>query len=325
MLNRTTSSAARGWKRWLPGLQVARNYQADWLRHDIAAGLALAAVLVPVGVAYSVASGLPAICGLYATVTGLIAYALFGPSRILVLGPDSSLVALIIGVVLPLSAGDPQRAMALAGMMALVSGATCILAGVGRLGFVTELLSKPIRYGYMNGIALTVLVTQVPTLLGIKVKGDGIIDSVFRTAQAVLGGQVHLATFALGAGTLIAIWSLKRLPRVPAVLVAVAGATIVTALLDLGAASGVQVLGVLPQGLPAFDYPNLGYDDLGAVVLGGMAVALVSLADTSVLSRSYAGRSGTRVDPNQEAVGLGAANIAAGLFQGFPISASSSR
>ena len=311
--------------RWVPGLHTARHYQREWLHHDIAAGLALAAVLVPVGVAYSVASGLPAICGLYATVTGLLAYALFGPSRILVLGPDSALVALIVGVVLPLSAGDPQRAMALAGMMALVAGATSVLAGVARLGFVTELLSKPIRYGYMNGIALTVLVTQVPTLLGIQVKADGIIDSVFRTVQAVLGGQVHLASFALGGGTLAAIWLLKRLPRIPAVLVAVAGATIVTALLDLDAAAGVQVLGVLPPGLPAFDFPGLSASDVGDVVLAGMAAALVALADTSVLSRSYAGRSGTRVDPNQEAVGLGAANLAAGLFQGFPISASSSR
>lgn len=311
--------------RWLPGLHTLRHYQRDWFRHDLAAGLALAAVLVPVGIAYAVASGLPAICGLYATVSGLIAYALFGPSRILVLGPDSSLVALIVGVVVPLSAGDPQRAMALAGMMALVSGAICILAGVLRLGFVTELLSKPIRYGYMNGIALTVLVTQLPTLLGIKVEADGFIESVWRTVQAVLQGKVHAASFALGAGTLVTIWLLKRLPRVPAVLVAVAGATIAVAVLDLDQAVGVQVLGALPQGLPWFDFPGIRLDDLGAVVLGGAAVALVSLADTSVLSRSYAARAGQRVDPNQEAIGLGAANVAAGLFQGFAISASSSR
>ncbi len=169
------------WQRWLPGLHTLRHYQRDWLRNDIAAGLALAAVLVPVGVAYAVASGLPAICGLYATVSGLIAYALFGPSRILVLGPDSSLVALIVGVVVPLSAGDPRRAMALAAMMALVSGGVCLLAGLARLGFVTELLSKPIRYGYMNGIALTVLVTQLPSLLGVQVRADGVVDGAWRT------------------------------------------------------------------------------------------------------------------------------------------------
>jgi high affinity sulfate transporter 1 len=316
----------RGWQRWLPGLHTLRHYQGEWLRHDLAAGLALAAVLVPVGVAYAVASGLPAICGLYATVSGLIAYALFGPSRILVLGPDSSLVALIVGVVVPLSAGDPQRAMALAGMMALVSGAVCILAGVLRLGFVTELLSKPIRYGYMNGIALTVLVTQVPTLLGLpRFEVDGILGSVWATVRAVLQGQVHLASFALGLGTLLAIWGLKRVPRLPAILLAVAGATLIVALFDLDRGAGVQVLGTLPQGLPWFDFPGIRLDDLGAVLLGGAAVALVSLADTSVLSRSYSGRAGQRVDPNQEAVGLGAANVAAGLFQGFAISASSSR
>jgi high affinity sulfate transporter 1 len=324
MTRAATAGVPQGWARWLPGLNTLKYYQRGWLQHDIAAGLALAAVLVPVGVAYAVASGLPAICGLYATVSGLLAYALFGPSRILVLGPDSSLVALILGVVLPLSMGDPQRAMALAGMMALVSGGLCVLAGAGKLGFVTELLSKPIRYGYMNGIALTVVATQLPALLGVRIKADNIVESVWHTVEAVVAGQVHAASFALGAGTLATIWLLKRLPRVPAVLVAVAGATLAVAVFGLGGA-GVQVLGRLPQGLPVFDFPGIRADDMTAVLLGGLAVAMVSLADTSVLSRSFAGRSGTRVDPNQEAVGLGAANIVVGLFQGFPISASSSR
>ena len=153
-----------GWRRWLPGLQTLRSYQSAWLRHDIVAGLVLTTMLVPVGIAYAVASGVPGIHGLYATIVPLLAYALFGPSRILVLGPDSSLAAVILAVVLPLSGGDPMRAIALAGMMAIVSGTVCILAGLARLGFVTELLSKPIRYGYMNGIALTVLISQLPKL-----------------------------------------------------------------------------------------------------------------------------------------------------------------
>lgn len=325
MPDRAAANAVRSWRRWVPGLHTASVYQRDWLRHDLAAGLALAAVLVPVGVAYAVASGLPAICGLYATVTGLLAYALFGPSRVLVLGPDSSLVALILGVVLPLSAGDPQRAMALAAMMALVSGVLCVLAGVARLGFVTELLSKPIRYGYMNGIALTVLVTQLPTLLGVRVAGDDILATARGTFDAVAAGRVHLPSLALGGGTLAAIFVFKRARRLPAVLLAVAGATLAVAALQLDSRAGVQVLGKLPQGLPWFDFPGIAWDDFTAVLLGGVAVALVSFADTSVLSRSYAGKAGTRVDPNQEAVGLGVANIAAGLFQGFPISASSSR
>ena len=141
-----------GWIRWLPGLLTLRQYRAAWLTHDFAAGVVLATMLVPVGIAYAVASGVPGIYGLYATVVPLLAYAVFGPSRILVLGPDSSLAAVILGVVFPLSGGDPLRAVALAGLMAVVSGFVCILAGAARLGFITELLSKPIRYGYMNGI-----------------------------------------------------------------------------------------------------------------------------------------------------------------------------
>src|SRR5687767_8029828 len=163
----------KGWKRWLPGLQILSRYEARWLANDLTAGLVLTTMLVPVGIAYAVASGVPGIYGLYATIVPLLAYALFGPSRILVLGPDSSLAAVILGVVLPLSSGDPQRAVALAGAMAIVSGVVCILAGVARLGFVTELLSKPIRYGYMNGIALTVLISQLPKLLGFSIESDG--------------------------------------------------------------------------------------------------------------------------------------------------------
>src|SRR5688572_32910927 len=162
-----------GWKRWLPGLQIISRYEAAWLPKDLMAGLVLTTMLVPVGIAYAVASGVPGIYGLYATLVPLLAYALFGPSRILVLGPDSALAAVILAVVLPLSAGDPQRAVALAGAMAVVSGVVCIAAGLARLGFITELLSKPIRYGYMNGIALTVVLCQVPKLFGFKVSAEG--------------------------------------------------------------------------------------------------------------------------------------------------------
>lgn len=324
------SAATRsGWSRWLPGWQVLRHYQWAWLPHDLMAGLALTAVLVPVGIAYAVASGLPGICGLYATMAGLLAYALFGPSRILVVGPDSSLAALILAVVLPLSAGDPQRAVALAGMMALVSGALCVAAGIARLGFVTELLSKPIRYGYMNGIALTVIASQLPALFGFSVEAHGLLDESHRFVSALLAGKTNPVALAIGAGTLLTVLSLRRRPRVPGVLIAVAGATLVVTLQTLasgtGAAASVPVLGALPQGLPGFSLPTMGASDITAVLLGGLAVALISFADTSVLSRTYAARTAAVVDPNQEMVGLGAANLAAGLFQGFPISASASR
>src|SRR5205809_5402847 len=167
-LGQTAPVTVGGWQRWLPGLQTLMNYKSSWLTHDLTAGLVLTTMLVPVGIAYAEASGVPGIYGLYATIIPLLAYALFGPSRIMVLGPDSSLAAIILAVLLPLSAGDPDKAVALAGMMAVVSGVVCILAGVFRLGFITELLSKPIRYGYMNGIALTVLIGQLPKMLGIS-------------------------------------------------------------------------------------------------------------------------------------------------------------
>ena len=282
-------------------------------------------MLVPVGIAYAEASGVPGINGLYATIVPLIAYALFGPSRILVLGPDSSLAAVILGVVFPLSGGDPVRAVALASLMAIVSGAVCILAGAARLGFITELLSKPIRYGYMNGIALTVLISQMPKLFGFSIEGDGPLREAWAIAKAILNGKANWTAFAVGAGTLALILSLKHNKRVPAILIAVVGATAVVGAFDLAASAHVSVLGPLPQGLPAFAIPRLSHTDIVPVVIGGLAVALVSFADTSVLSRAYAARMGTKVDPNQEMVGLGAANLAAGLFQGFPISSSSSR
>ncbi|HET9272941.1 MAG TPA: sulfate permease, partial [Methyloceanibacter sp.] len=315
----------RGWARWLPGVQVLHNYRAAWLTHDIAAGLVLAAVLVPVGIAYASASGLPGIYGLYATIVPLLAYAVFGPSRILVLGPDSSLAAIILGVVVAQSGGDPARAIALAGAMAMVSGAICILAGLARLGFVTELLSKPIRYGYMNGIALTVLISQTPKLFGLSIESHGPARDLWATVEAVLAGEANWTAFALGAGTLALILICKRSTRVPGILIAVVAATAIAAALDLSERAGISVLGPLPQGLPSFAIPWLTRDDVAPVLLGGLAVALVSFADTSVLSRAYAARSGVSVDPNQEMGGLGAANLAAGVFQGFPISASSSR
>ena len=179
-------------KRWLPGLQILGEYQAAWFPRDVMAGLVLATMLVPVGIAYALASGVPGIYGLYATIVPLLAYALFGPSRILVLGPDSSLAPVILAVVLPLSGGDAMRAVALASMMAVVSGLVCMLIGILRLGFVTELLSKPIRYGYMNGIALTVLISQLPKLFGFSIDAAGPLRDLARITEGVLGGQVEL-------------------------------------------------------------------------------------------------------------------------------------
>jgi high affinity sulfate transporter 1 len=313
------------WKHWLPGVQVLRSYQLAWFAGDLMAGLVLTTMLVPVGIAYALASGVPGIYGLYATIVPLLAYALFGPSRILVLGPDSSLAPVILAVVFPLSGGDPMRAVALASMMAVVSGLVCLLIGILRLGFVTELLSKPIRYGYMNGIALTVLISQLPKLLGFSVDAVGPLRDLVRIGEGILGGQANWTSFTVGASTLAAILLLKPYKRIPGLLLAVVAATIVVGILNLDTIAGVKVLGPLPQGLPSFAWPMIDFAHLDDVIIGGCAVAMVAFADTSVLSRTYAAKIRTPVDPNQEMIGLGAANLAAGLFQGFPISSSSSR
>ena len=314
-----------GWIRWLPGLNTLRGYKSSWLRHDLVAGLVMTTMLVPVGIAYAEASGVPGINGLYATIVPLLAYALFGPSRILVLGPDSALAAVILTVVLPLSAGDPQRAVAVASTMAIVSGIVCVAMGVVRLGFITDLLSKPIRYGYMNGIALTVLLSQIPKLFGFSVSASGPLRLVWGIVNKVLAGSTNVVALAIGASTLALILLLKRWPRIPGILIAVVAATVVVAAFDLATRAGVSALGPLPRGLPLPRLPLVQVDDIVPILTGGLAVALVSFADTSVLSRTYAARLRTPVDPNQEMVGLGVANLAAAFFQGFPISSSSSR
>ncbi len=322
---RALGPGPNGWQRWVPGLVTLRQYHWSWLRHDVVAGLVMTTMLVPVGIAYAEASGIPGINGLYATIVPLLAYALFGPSRILVLGPDSALAAIIVAIVVPLSTGSTERAVALGGAMAIVSGVVCVAAGLGRLGFITELLSKPIRYGYMNGIALTVMLSQIPKLLGFSVKADGPLRQVQGIADKIATGHTNIAAFAIGASALSLILLLKRWPRVPGILIAVVAATAVVAGFDLAARAGVSVLGPLPEGLPAPRIPFIDGDSLLRIIAGGFAVALVSFADTSVLSRTYAARLRTPVDPNQEMVGLGVANLAAAFFQGFPISSSSSR
>jgi high affinity sulfate transporter 1 len=325
IISPATQPNQTGWIRWFPGLVTLRHYKSSWLRHDISAGLVMTTMLVPVGIAYAEASGVPGINGLYATIVPLLAYALFGPSRILVLGPDSALAPVILAVVLPLSAGDPHGAVILAGMMAIVSGVVCVAAGLGRLGFVTELLSKPIRYGYMNGIALTVLLSQVPKLFGFSVSAKGPLRQAWGIFQGILEGKTNIAALVIGASTLVLILLLKRKPRLPGVLIAVVGATLVVASFDLATRAGVSVLGPLPRGLPSPTLPLVQVEDWVSILMGGIAVALVSFADTSVLSRTYAARLRTPVDPNQEMVGLGLANLASAFFQGFPISSSSSR
>lgn len=315
----------RGYKRWFPGLSLIKTYKASWVHRDIFAGFVLATMLVPVGIAYAVASGLPGIYGLYATIVPLLVYALLGPSRILVLGPDSSLTAIILAVVLSNADGDPVKALTLAGMMAIVAGLLCLFAGITRLGFVTDLLSKPIRYGYMNGIAITVMISQLPKLFGLPASTEGPLISLYKTVTSVIRLQANWMTLAVGLLTIFIILLSKPYKRLPGLLIAVLVVSVIVGYFDLSSTHQVMILGSIPQGLPHFSIPWIEASDVVPVLMGGFAIALVSLADTSILSRSYAVRHGGYVDQNQEMIALGAANIATGFFQGFAVSSSSSR
>ncbi|HET9085779.1 MAG TPA: sulfate permease [Candidatus Limnocylindrales bacterium] len=309
----------------VPGLEIAHSYRRAWLPNDIIAGLVLTAVLVPVGMGYAEAAGLPAITGLYATITPLLIYAVLGPSRILVLGPDSSLAAVIAATVVPLAAGDQGRAVELAGGLALIAGGLGIAFGVLRLGLLTDLLSTPIRIGYLNGIALTVIVSQLPKLFGFSVDADGLVPEAMAFVQGVATGMANVPALAIGVLALAIMIVARLLGRAAVgIVVATVATTLVTAITGL-AAAGVDVVGAMPQGLPRLAIPAVGFGDLTAMLAGGFAIAVVSLADTSVLSRTFAARSGQRVDQNQELVALGAANVGAAFTSGFPVSASASR
>jgi len=324
-VSETLNGIGRWIPRWIPAVQTVRRYRRSWLAHDVVAGVVLTALLVPAGMGYAEASGLPPIYGLYATIVPLVIYAVVGPSRILVLGPDSSLTPLIAATILPLAAGSEGEAVAMAGMLAILSGLLCVLAGLARFGFITELLSKPVRYGYMNGIALTVLVSQLPKLFGFSVDAEGLIPEA-RAFVAGVADKANLAALLIGIACLVVIFACKRWrPGIPGVLVAVVGATLVVSLFGLVQRDDLAVVGPLPKGLPSFQIPSVSAAHLQALVAGAIGVALVSFADTSVLSRTFAIRGGYRVNPNQELLALGAANIAAGFFQGFSVSSSASR
>ncbi len=309
---------------YVPGLWVLRHYRRAWLARDLGAGVVLSALLVPAGMGYAEAAGLPAINGLYATIAGLFAYALFGPSRILVLGPDSALAAMIAAAVVTKAAGDPARAIALASVLALFTGGLCVVGGLAKLGFITDLLSKPVRVGYLNGIALTVVVTQLPKLFGFSVTAADLTHGSVAFAHGVLDGQTKPVALALGT-ICVAVIVLGRAlaPRAPSVLLAVVLAT--GAVTWLGLETQLKVVGVVPRGLPLPALPLVRFSELGELFVAAAGIALVSFADTSVLSRTFAARARQRVDPNRELVGLGLANLAAGLFRGFPTSSSSSR
>ncbi len=311
----------------VPGLQVVATYQRSWLRQDVVAGLVLASLLVPQGMAYAELAGLPAITGLYTSILCLLAYAVFGPSRILVLGPDSALGPMIAATILPLMAanGDPAMAVTYASMLALLVGGFMLIGARAGLGFVADLLSKPTQIGYMNGLALTILIGQLPKLLGFSVDADGLIGETVGFVQGVQAGEVVPAAAAIGLFSLVLMAVLTRVaPAVPSVLVAVIAAMVLAFGLDLGA-KGVSLVGVLPSGLPPFTIPLVPLSDMPLLVAGAIGIAVVSLADTISTSSAFAARTGQEVRANQEMIGIGAANVGAGLFTGFPVSTSGSR
>ena len=312
---------------WVPGLRAVSSYRREWLAKDIVAGVVLTTLLVPQGMAYAELAGLPPITGLYTSILCLLGYAVFGPSRILVLGPDSSLGPMIAATILPLIAanGDEKRAIALASMLALIVGAIMILASVAKLGFIADLISKPTMIGYMNGLALTILVGQLPKLFGFKVEADGFIGEVTGFVKGLANGEAVAAAAAVGIAGIVVILVLQRwLPKVPAVLIMVVLAIASTTVFSL-ADHGVSLVGVLPKGFPPLTIPHIGLSDLGPLFAGAAGIVVVSLADTISTASAFAARTGQEINGNKEMIGLGAANLAAGLFQGFPVSTSGSR
>src|SRR5690349_24132353 len=307
---------------WRPMFRLARglspsSYRREWLAKDVVAGIVLSTLLVPQGMAYAELAGLPPITGLYTSILCLLGYAVFGPSRILVLGPDSSLGPMIAATILPLAGanGDPKRAVALASVLAIIVAAIMIVAAVARLGFIADLISKPTMIGYINGLALTILIGQLPKLFGFKVDADNFLGEVAGVVKGLAHGEAVPAAAAVGIAGIVLILVLQRwLPTVPAVLIAVVASTLAAGLLGL-AAHGVQVVGTLPQGFPPLTVPHVPWSDLLPLAGGALGIALVALTDTISTASAFAARDGRDLRGNQEMIGIGVANVAASFFQ----------
>jgi len=308
---------------WAPGIRAIRTYERRWLARDAVAGIVLVTLLVPQGMAYAELAGLPAITGLYTTVVCLIAYALVGPSPVLVLGPDSSLGPMIAATILPLAAGDQNLAIALAGMLALLVGFVTVGAGILKLGFVADLLSNPVRTGYLAGLAVVILIGQLPKLFGFSTDASGLINEAVAFANSL--DQTVVPALAIGLTSLAIILGLRiAAPRIPGILIAVVVAIGLSLVFDL-AAKGVDVIGVLPQGFPTPSFPSSAVGDIPVLLVAAIGISLVAVGDTISTSGGFAARAGYEVNGNQELVGIGSANLAAGLFSGFPVSTSGSR
>ena len=303
-------------------LRSLTGYRRTWLRPDLLAGATLAAVLVPQGMAYAEIAGMPPITGLYATVVPLVAFALAGGSRHLVLGPDTSTSALVAAVLTPMAMPGSARYVELAALLALLAGALLLLGRVARLGFLSDLLAAPVVLGYQTGLGIEIVTGQLGKLLGLSIEADGFLAELRAVATQL--GDVALQPALVGLATLATIlWLRARAPRHPGVLYAVGGATLAVWALDIGAAVGL--LGDLPSGLPSVGFPRLDPADVAALGAGAASVALISFTDTVVESRTFAALTDDDPDIDRDMVGIGVADVANSAFGAFPISASGSR
>ncbi|SDW54287.1 SulP family inorganic anion transporter [Thiocapsa roseopersicina] len=310
--------------RVAPGLDAFSRYRVSWLPGDIAAGLSVAAVALPVGIAYADLAGVPPVIGIYAAIFPLFAYALFGSSRQLIIGPDAATCMMLAAALGPLAGGDPEYYRALVIVMSLIVGLIYVVMGVARLGFIAGFLSRPILVGYLNGIALLIIVGQMGKLFGISVAADDFFPQLLETLAKL--GDAHLPTVTLGMTLLIGLAALRRfLPGVPAALVVVVVGIGLSAGLNLQQL-GVAVVGSVPAGLPElFHIPILPVEDYPTLVRDAAGLVLVSFTGGILTAKSFAQRNRYEIDPDRELIAFGAGNIVSGLAQGFPVTGTDSR
>jgi high affinity sulfate transporter 1 len=310
------------WERWLPGIRLIRGYELSELPKDLAAGITLGLILVPVGLAFGDLAGVP-LAGLYAGILPLIAYALFGSSRQLIIGPDASMATLIAVSVAPLSGGDIGRMTAMVCVLAILMGLICILASLLRLGFIADFLAKPVITGFMHGLAIVIIVGQLPKVLQVSGGGETTLEQLLTLGRNL--SDTHVITLAVGASCILVILSCRRwFPRIPGQIVALIGAILAVHFLKLDRL-GVAVVGAIPQGMPHFRIPYVGVEELQSLVPISLAAALLATSDSVATARGFASRNRYRIDVNQEMLALGLGNITAGLTQGLPVSGSGSR
>ena len=309
--------------RWAPGLAQFQGYQRAWLRGDVLAGLTVAAYLVPQVMAYATVAGLPPVAGLWAAIAPLAVYALLGSSRQLSAGPESTTALMTAVVLAPIVAGDPARYAALAATTALLVGAICLLGGIARLGFLANMLSRPVLIGYMAGIAIVMIASQLGKTTGVAVEGDEFIDQITSFAAGI--EQMHWPTVVMAASVLLLLVSLARwIPRAPGPVIAVLAATACVAAMSL-VGFGIVVVGEVPSGLPTPGLPPVSLSDLATLVVPSVGIAIVAFSDNVLTARAFATRRGEEIDANAELRAVGMCNITAGVTHGFPVSSSGSR